>query len=348
MTKQELIQYLNAASDAEAAVCYYEESINLLQQKMRTLEPGHRPENAEKPELLERKKVFLGGRWIGLWIGGIVDVVLIIAFVIYEFKNDSLGSALGLTIVGVPLLAIAGEIVGLVLELIGYLLVDCLLGNIFDFGNVKQENSRRLLEWGDENVLRGKRYEEACRLKAKAREEILTVTKALTAKCNEMKRQRNRIYARDVLQPEFQNMVAVNQIRDYLRMGICNRLEGPNGAYAVYLHDVRTNRICERIDDLRQSVEVGFAGMAQMMRGLILEQQKMNSSIQTMGAALDSGISSLQRSINDGLLTNQSNQQILANADSYLRNIQSTLSKAAHNEYIALKETTVNGYLHRM
>lgn len=39
MTKQKLIQYLNAASDAEAAVYYYEESIGLLRQKLSMLEP---------------------------------------------------------------------------------------------------------------------------------------------------------------------------------------------------------------------------------------------------------------------------------------------------------------------
>ena len=58
MTKQKLIQYLNAASDAEAAVYYYEESIGLLRQKLSMLEPVQRPADAVKPKPLERKGPF--------------------------------------------------------------------------------------------------------------------------------------------------------------------------------------------------------------------------------------------------------------------------------------------------
>lgn len=347
MTKRELIQYLNAASDAEAAVYYYEESIGLLRQKLSMLEPAQRPADAEKPELLERKKVFCSGRFIGMWIAGIADVVAIISF-LKSMSNEDWGYRLGMSLLGIPLLLLAGFIAGFVIEFIGYLIVDCLLGNIFDFGNVKQKNRMMLLEWGDENVQRGRRYEEACKLKAKAKEEILTAINGLTEKRNEIKRQRDKIYERGVLQPEFQDRVAVNQMRDYLRMGVCDQLEGPHGAYAQYLNDVRANRICARIDDLRHLMEVGFGGMAQMMRGLILEQQKMSSSIQTMGAALDSGISNLQRSMNEGLAASRSYQQSMASVNGYLKNIQTTLSEAAHNEYIALKESNVSGYLHRM
>ena len=89
MTKQKLIQYLNAASDAEAAVYYYEESIGLLRQKLSMLEPVQRPADAVKPKPLERKGPF-SKYFAGFWIAGIADVVVIVGF-LKSMSNDNWG-----------------------------------------------------------------------------------------------------------------------------------------------------------------------------------------------------------------------------------------------------------------
>lgn len=347
MTKQKLIQYLNAASDAEAAVYYYEESIGLLRQKLSMLEPVQRPADAVKPKPLERKRPF-SKYFAGFWIAGIADVVVIVGF-LKSMSNDNWGYRLGMSLFGIPLLLLAGFIAGCVLELVGLVLVDGFLGSIFDFGNVRKQNREMLREWEEGNDRRKKCYEEACRLEAKAKKETLTVINELTEKCKEMKKQRSRLYDMNVLHVAFRNMIAVNQIRDYLEMGICNELEGANGAYALYMQDVRANRICASIEELRKSVEKGFENMMQTMAGVMAELMKTNSAIRGMRTAIESGIGGLQRLIYDEQASaNERYQASMREANGYLKNIQTTLSEAAHNEYIALKESNVSGYLHRM
>ncbi len=131
MTKQKLIQYLNAASDAEAAVYYYEESIGLLRQKLSMLEPVQRPADAVKPKPLERKGPF-SKYFAGFWIAGIADVVVIVGF-LKSMSNDNWGYRLGMSLFGIPLLLLAGFIAGCVLELVGLVLVDGFFGKYIRF-----------------------------------------------------------------------------------------------------------------------------------------------------------------------------------------------------------------------
>ena len=168
-------------------------------------------------------------------------------------------------------------------------------------------------------------------------------------KCEELRLQRSQLYAMNVLHPSFQNMIAANQIREYLEMGICDELEGTNGAYALYMQDVRANRICKSIDDLRQTVQEGFNEVKGKMSAVMAELRRTNANIDALNTSINSGFSDMQRAISEGQEKFNANQQASLNeANGYLRSISKTLQDAGHNEYIALKEANVSSYLRRI
>lgn len=117
----------------------------------------------------------------------------------------------------------------------------------------------------------------------------------------------------NVLHPNFQNMLAVNQIRDYLEMGICDKPAETNGAYAQYMQDARVNRICASIDEVRETVKAEIAQINGQMSAILFEVRRTKDSI-----------------------------------NGHLRSISDTLRNVGYNEYIALKESSVSAYLRRI
>lgn len=342
MTKQELIQYLNAASDAEAAVYFYESAIENLRRRKNTTSLVLERPGRIRPKHETPKKLFFSGKEIGHGISGVICVIL---FIISLFEKMEFGYR----VLEVFVLGGIGFVLGFVFEGLGWIIYDLILEPTFDLQKTRRRNVEMDLACENEYNEKMHAYEKSCELDAKTKEEMDAGIRDLNQKCEEMKAQRSRLYDMNVLHVAFRNMIAVNQIRDYLEMGICNELEGTNGAYALYMQDVRANRICASIEELRKSVEKGFKNMVQTMAGVMAELMKTNSAIGDMSAAIESGISGLQRLIYDEQASaNERYQASMREANGYLKNIQTTLSEAAHNEYIALKELNVSGYLHRM
>lgn len=68
-----------------------------------------------------------------------------------------------------------------------------------------------------------------------------------------------------------------------------------------------------------------------------------------MNTSINSSFSDMQRAISEGQKAFNAGQQAgLNEANGYLRSISKTLQDAGHNEYIALKEANVSGYLRRI
>ena len=66
-------------------------------------------------------------------------------------------------------------------------------------------------------------------------------------------RQLRRLYDCAVLLPPYRNLIAVNQLCEYLETGICTELEGDYGAYAAYQWDVQIGQICTTVTGLKRS-----------------------------------------------------------------------------------------------
>lgn len=164
-----------------------------------------------------------------------------------------------------------------------------------------------------------------------------------------IKQELQQLYSRDVLHVSFRNMVAVNQIREYLDMGVCDALEGPTGAYSQYLQDVRVNRICTSIDELKRSLLHALNQIAMNQSILVSEMRKMNENINQMQASIDQGFAGIQQQMNRAqqmaaVQTSQLENRF-AEMNTQLEGIHNALSASAHNEYVALRETNVRRYL---
>lgn len=272
-----------------------------------------------------------------------ISVAFWLAIYIWECaRGDYAGWEAPLYFVGAALLAF---LCGCVLQVVGWFLFDVILDLIFDFQRIRKRKAAAEKAVDEKYEMEMRLYEEACAIQDKAAKEMDKAIDEANKKCEELKFQRRQLYAMNVLHPNSQNMLAVNQIRDYLEMGICDRLEGTNGAYAQYMQDVRANRICASIDELRETVKRGIAQINGKMSALLFEMRSTNDSINAMNASIGSGLSFMRQAIING----QTNQRAALNeANGHLRNISDTLRDVGHNEYIALKESNVSAYLRRI
>lgn len=60
----------------------------------------------------------------------------------------------------------------------------------------------------------------------------------------------SKIYSEGVIHPKYRNFVAVAQIYEYIDTGRCTELEGPDGAYNLFEHELRLNTIITKLDDI--------------------------------------------------------------------------------------------------
>ena len=327
MTKQEMMQYLSAVSDVEGALYFYEEAEGKLKQDRDSMKPAAvRPERP-KPHFEYSVDLF-EEYGAGYWISGVVWLVIFILDCVQA------GHFVWWAAFVYPFLS-AG--CGWVLNWIGIFVFDACLTPLFTLGSRKRKEREAdaIAEAAYEKKVRF--YEEACAIENKAIKKMDETIDGVNKKCEELRLQRSQLYAMNVLHPSFQNMIAANQIREYLEMGICDELEGTNGAYALYMQDVRANRICESIDDLRQTVQEGFNEVKGKMSAVMAELRRTNANIDALNTSINSGFSDMQRAISEGQEKFNANQQASLNeANGYLRSISKTLQDAGHNEYIAL------------
>lgn len=339
MTKQEMMQYLSAVSDVEGALYFYEEAEGKLKQDRDSMKSAAVCPEKSWPEYAFREKRFYE-KGIGYWISGIIWL----GFFILDCVQQ--GRFIWWAALVYPLL---GYGCGWVLQWVGRFLFDNVLESIFDFQRIKKRNEAAEMAVEETYEKQMRFYKEACAIEDKAKREMDTAIDELDKKCKELKLQRSQLYAMNVLHPSFQNMIAANQIREYLEMGICDELEGTNGAYALYMQDVRANRICESIDDLRQTVQEGFNEVKGKMSAVMAELRRTNANIDALNTSINSGFSDMQNAISEGQKKFNANQQASLNeANGYLRSISKTLQDAGHNEYVALKEANVSSYLRRI
>ena len=339
MKKQELIQYLNAVSDVEGVLYYYEEANDKLRQDRDSMKPSVvQPERmwvtpVDSIDLFEEY-------YAGYWISGIAWLVLFI------MECVRAGRFIWWAALLFPWLA-GG--CGWVLNWIGIFLFDGMLTPLFTHKKRKKETEKKEAEAEAEYQKELRFYEEACAIENKAMKRMDEAIAEVNDKCEELKLQRDQLYALNILHPNFQNMIAVNQIRDYLEMGICDQLEGKDGAYALYMQDVRANRVCESIDVLKKTVEKGIDEVKGKMSAFMVELRRTNANIDAMNASLNSGFSDMQMAISKAQQSINNGQQASLNeANGYLRKINETLQNAGHNEYVALREANVSGYLRRI
>ena len=343
MDKDNLMEYLAAVCDAENAVYACDEAINALMQQ----EWAYcRLPCPVKPELIEVKEIKNSGKEkpyeiIFIHIFRVVFFFLIYAILLeiqLSMGVDSIISFLG----AIVLTFTAGSY-------LGYLLSHVL----FEKPRVNKINKQMKASADEENRQAQENYSN----KMQKYNQAIVVENAVFSELDKVISEKKQIrdslfselqqlYGMNIIYPTFRNMVAVNQIREYLSMGVCDALEGPDGAYAQYLQDVRTNRICDSITDLKQNLMSALSTLAMTQATLVNELRQTNSNIQEINQSLNHGLSEMQRSLQAAQnATAGQFEAYMQQANSSLEKIEKSTSTAAYNQYIALRQSNVRKYL---
>ena len=103
-----------------------------------------------------------------------------------------------------------------------------------------------------ENAENEKRYYQNHTEWQKLREEI---DKKLETPHQQSLDIREKLYARNVMYPKYQNLPALTSIYEYLITGRCEGLTGPHGAYNLYEDEVRKDMVISQLSVVIQNLE---------------------------------------------------------------------------------------------
>lgn len=203
-------------------------------------------------------------------------------------------------------------------------------------------------------------YRENCRLAD--RETIATLKRSLAEYQQTMAdyaQMREELYAMDILYPDFRNPIAEDYLIRYLEMGICTELTGPNGAYRMYLDDIRTNKIVQSVRDLQNTVyQVGeivvraikasTAILSQQVQAMSMSLNELNTNLQTGLAQVNENFMRAQMQFStytSDLASSQEKmlEQIRVGQD----RLYNTISKSAYNQYIEQRKDNLHNYLYQ-
>lgn len=158
----------------------------------------------------------------------------------------------------------------------------------------------------------------------------------------------NTLYSYGVIYPTFHNLIAVYQIREYLQMGICEELEGPNGAYAMYMNDVRTARVCDSISDLKKSLTTAIRSL---QGTLVQELRIVSSNLTDIQGSLSESMQGISRQMQEMQRIQQTGtaqlSTHLAQANQHLSSLRNNTAIIAHNQYVEQRLNNVDAYLLR-
>ena len=189
------------------------------------------------------------------------------------------------------------------------------------------------------------RYRAELKVVTAARDAIRTRIRQQETFRSELQKRLEQLYAKDVLYPNFRSLIAAYQIREYLKMGMCEELTGPTGAYAVYMNDVRTARVCDSIHELQRNLVSAIGGLQST---LALELQ----SVQHQLGSLEQGLHANLQGISENMRTMHRDYQLgmdstnhhLEQANQRLARIQSGTDSIAINQYMANLKAGASAY----
>ncbi len=335
MEKNELMEYLTAVCDAEGAAQSCRERIEELRQKKRLIKNIKAPSKPEyrvaKHFSNESTSNLLTTAFVGLFLVNILITLLVFATLQAILKN--------------PALMWMFPAIYIIVSYIEYIYLR--KRDIDRTAQYQKEEYRSVTRMNhqidEEYALALYAYNRSKELHSNLLTSLdigLNVQNKLLA---EVTIRLNTLYNMNILHPSCRSLIAAYQIREYLEMGICETLEGPNGAYKQYQFDVLAQKVCTSIDDMKKSLS---AAIYSLQSTLVRELRLINQSVQDMNTTLHSDFDRVNANID--LSSRHTREQIDAgfrDANAHLANISRNLSISAHNDYIEKRINNVDTYL---
>ena len=173
------------------------------------------------------------------------------------------------------------------------------------------------------------------------REKLMLTRTRLAQNATELSNVLYAHYQKNVLHPKYRNIAAVTQLLEYLETGVAQQLEGPYGAYAQYLLDERNNRICVRLEEIADRLQL----IAQTQYGLYQRIQQMQASLQELTQSLGSMEKQLYRLSGAVVEAEKYRKEVLP----LLKNMVDSVNQTALNSYVSAMnqyyQATIDRYL---
>ena len=334
MTKSEVLEYLERVRNAEAAVFACDEALHALEMRQAGVEqnmqnivwpykPEEIPEQPEKSRLVDNptaedirnagcqvevQKNFLTSLGGKIFLGGCVAVLALERMLVLSNMTDTtdMKALFGMTaiawVIGLSLSFTLGHYAKKKAEAKAAQL------SLDKYKQLKQETDARLqANFDQRNQAHALavttfqiEYDTANRswhIYQKAKDRLAQEHAALQKIKNTLVERRKAIYNEGVLYETFWNIVAVNQIRDYLRMSLCETLEGPTGAYAQYMQDVRAERICGTVRSLKDAMERGMGQILSMQASLVEAVNSVGATVENLDYSISGSLGRMSDSI---------------------------------------------------
>ncbi|MBE5777716.1 MAG: hypothetical protein E7331_00090 [Clostridiales bacterium] len=349
MTKQELLEYLGFVCDAENSIYSCNEIISVLEQKKTSIrkpiepaKPIHRVNEATSEELNsgnQSRSSF--SQLIGLISGIAIFFLFVFVYVGLHLTDFPI---ILYTLLAIVISIWLGKKIS---QTINSSLYNGHKGTIIE-KNKNAADARYHQEYRD--------YEQSCQAFLRAQTIYEQSINALNVRIDEQQENISRLhqlleklYSKNIIYPSFREIIAVNQIREYLDMGICDTLEGSTGAYSQYMQDVRISRVCTSIIEMKKQLTEAIHSSQNLllseMRSTNERLEKMNSSLSTSLSSLNSSIDHYKQSFISGASAINSS---LDKTNKLLSDINSATQATVHNQYIAAREANIQGYLLRL
>lgn len=205
-------------------------------------------------------------------------------------------------------------------------------------------------EWDSKNT----DYHTGLRMQAESMtDQLMEEQRTQQIRLDHLRSIRARLYDTGILYTDFQNVDAIFQLQKYLIMGVAETLEGPDGAYRIYLNDLNTQKIMGSINDLRESVEKGFQTVLYGQKEIYDQMKQMNTSLQQVDRNLSSHFDSLhQMVVSTGASLSKTIQEeskyrekLLSDIHNDQAKISEIIQKSAYNQYLTSRQENLDNYL---
>lgn len=142
-----------------------------------------------------------------------------------------------------------------------------------------------------------------------------------------------KLYNQNIIFDGYRNMIAVAQFYEYIASGMCDRLEGANGAYQQYQNFVNAGRICERLDRISSQLDVIQRNQRMLYNAVMNIQQSLNN--------IENSLGRMEMSLNDIQQKVQRLTSAAVSAEQYMKETHQALQSIAKSVHLDALNTQV-------
>lgn len=155
-----------------------------------------------------------------------------------------------------------------------------------------------------------------------------------------------KLYDQNIIYEGYRNMIAVAQFYEYIASGMCDRLEGANGAYQQYQNFVNAGRICDKLDRISSQLDVIQRNQRMLYNAVMDIQQSLNNIENSLGR-MEMSLNDIQQKVHRLTSAAVSAEQYMKENHQALQSIAKSVQLDALNTQVialnARREAIANG-----